>query len=92
MKKFAQILLAILVFESLHSMDFQKSQNFNRIQPPRLEISRNDVLNNVGLLISTGPPESARVGNAILERGGNAIDAAFRSLRLFTISGCVYTR
>jgi gamma-glutamyltranspeptidase/glutathione hydrolase len=79
MKKITQILLVILVLVSLYSMDFQKSQIFKRKQPPWLETPRDSAFNSQGLLISTGTPDSARVGNEILERGGNAIDAALAS-------------
>jgi len=66
MKKILITLLGVLVFVSLYSKDIQ-------IAPPY------HLQTNGGALISTGPSQSAQVGTDILERGGNAIDAALAS-------------
>ena len=73
------VALSVLLFVSLHSMDVQKSQKFERNRQPRIEASRHNLLNDVGTLISTGPSQSVQVGTDILSRGGSAIDAALAS-------------
>ncbi|UCE42381.1 MAG: gamma-glutamyltransferase, partial [Candidatus Aminicenantes bacterium] len=79
MKKIMMAALCILVFVSLHGMDFQKSQNFGRDRQPWAGVSRSDLQNNRGRFISTGPPQAVQIGNDILDRGGSAIDAALAS-------------
>ena len=79
MRKIIVTVLIVLAFVSLHSMDLKKSGDVEGNQRPWKEASRRDFLNNQGILISTGPSQSVQVGNDIMARGGNAIDAALAS-------------
>ena len=79
MRKIMMATLVVLAFVSLHSMDVQKSRNFDWNQRSWVEESRRDLQSNGGTLISTGPSQSVQVGTDILERGGSAIDAALAS-------------
>lgn len=79
MKKFFTTVLIVSAFVSLHSKDIQKSQKDNWNRQPWTELSRNELQDNRGTVITTGPSQSTQVGIDILERGGSAIDAALAS-------------
>ncbi len=79
MKRLFLIVFSALAIVSLHSMDFQKTRNFEGSGRSLIEATRNDLRNNGGILITTGPPQAAQVGMDMLDRGGSAADAALAS-------------
>lgn len=79
MKRVFLTVFSALAIMSLHSMDFQKFRNFDASDRSLIEVSRNDLQSNGGVLITTGPPQAAQVGMDMLDRGGSAADAALAS-------------
>ncbi len=79
MRRVSMTVFSVLVFVSLHSMDVQKSRNFDWKERPWIETFRNDFQNNGGVLISTGPSQTIQVGLDMFDRGGSAADAALAS-------------